>query len=39
MDKGIRRLSKDAADGLFWALVGIYTFLALLHFIDPTMAL
>lgn len=38
MDKGIRKLSRDAADGLFWALVGIYVFLALLHFIDPSMA-
>jgi len=38
MDKGIRRLSKDHADGLFWALVGIYIFMALLHFVDPSMA-
>ncbi|MBO7675329.1 MAG: putative ABC transporter permease [Atopobiaceae bacterium] len=38
MDTGIRKLSKDAADGLFWALVGIYVFLALLHFVDPSLA-
>ena len=38
MDKGLRKLPKDAADGLFWGLVGIYGFLALLHFVDPSMA-
>ena len=37
MDTGLRRLSRDAADGLFWALVGIYAFLALLHFVDPSL--
>lgn len=34
MDKGIRKLSRDAADGVFWSLAGIYVFLALLHFVD-----
>lgn len=34
MDSGLRKLSRDAADGIFWALVGIYVFMALLHFVD-----
>ena len=33
MDKGLRRLPSDMADALFWALAGIYGFLALLHFV------
>ncbi len=33
MDTGLRRLPRDVADGLFWALVGTYGFLSLLHFI------
>ena len=37
MDSGIRRLPRDTADGLFWALAGAYGFLALLHFVDPSM--
>lgn len=37
MDSAIRRLSRDTADGLFWALVGTYVFLALLHFVDPSL--
>jgi hypothetical protein len=33
MDTGLRRLPKDVADGLFWALAGTYVFLAALHFL------
>lgn len=33
MDTGLRRLPRDVADALFWALAGIYGFLAMLHFV------
>ena len=33
MDRGMRRLPRDVADALFWALAGFYGFLALLHFV------
>ena len=32
MDRGIRRMPRSVADGLFFALLGIYAFSALLHF-------
>ena len=32
MDRGLRRLPRGFADGLFFALLGIYAFSALLHF-------
>ena len=37
MDKDIRRLPRSTADGVSWGLVGAYGFLALLHFIDPSV--
>ncbi len=37
LDAGIRRLSKSEADGIFWGLFGAYLFLALLHFVDPSL--
>ena len=38
MDRGLRRLPRATADGLFFALLGIYAFSALLHFmyVDAT---
>ena len=32
MDRGLRRMPRSFADGLFFALLGIYAFSALLHF-------
>lgn len=32
MDSGLRRMPRAASDGLFFALLGMYTFSALLHF-------
>ena len=32
MDRGLRRMPRAASDGLFFALLGIYAFSALLHF-------
>ena len=32
MDRGLRRMPRAVSDGLFFALCGIYTFSALLHF-------
>ena len=37
MDRQIRRSPRDVADGVFWGLVGAYGFLALLHFVDPSV--
>ena len=38
MDRGLRRMSRSAGDSLFIALLGIYAFSALLHFmyVDAT---
>ena len=37
MDRQIRRSPRDVADGVFWGLAGAYGFVALLHFVDPSM--
>lgn len=37
MDRQIRRSPRDVANGAFWGLAGAYVFLALLHFVDPSM--
>ncbi len=37
MDRQIRRTPRDVADGVFWGLAGAYGFLALLHFVDPSL--
>ena len=37
MDSFIRRLPRATANGLFCALAGSYVFLALLHFVDPSL--
>lgn len=38
MDRGLRRLPRAVGDGLFFALLGVYAFSALLHFmyVDAT---
>lgn len=37
MDSFIRRLPRNTANGIFCALAGSYVFLALLHFVDPSL--
>lgn len=37
IDRDIRRLPREVADGVFWGLAGAYGFLALLHFVDPSL--
>ena len=37
IDADVRRLPRDTANGVFWGLAGAYGFLALLHFIDPSL--
>ena len=37
MDRQIRRMPKDVSDAVFWCAAGAYGFLALLHFVDPSL--
>ncbi|MBQ9316884.1 MAG: putative ABC transporter permease [Atopobiaceae bacterium] len=37
MDRQIRRTPRDVANAVFWGVAGAYGFLALLHFVDPSM--
>jgi len=37
MDRQIRRTPRDVADAVFWGVAGAYGFLALLHFVDPSV--
>ena len=37
MDGQIRRMPRQVSDGIFWGLAGAYGFLALLHFVDPSL--